>query len=495
MKSLIKFLPILAFVGMLMGGNDILIAAPVAVVLAALVAMIIQKHSFQTVLDNAVNNVREMVMIFFIIMVAYALAEVLLATGVGASIITAALKMGITARTIAVTGFLVTCVLSIATGTSWGTFAACAPVFLWLNYIVGGNVVLTACAIAGGACFGDNIGLISDTTVLSSGIQNVKVIDRIRHQGVWSVLCAALSAIAFLLVSIFMGLANTVGDPSEAISSISPEAWQAIADAKPVAVTLLEQVEQGVPLYMMIPLVIVIGLAVKGVQTLLCLGAGIVSSLFLGIFAGTVTSVSGSFDLIINGFSAAGSWTILMIMWVAAFGGIMNSINAFEPLARVIVKFAKNIRHLMFSNALLCLFGNFILGDEIAEIVTISPVIKSITEKHVKTSEENMYKLRLRNATFADALGVYGSQLIPWHVFIIFYTSMANAVFPLHQFQTVDLIRYNFMAFIAVFSILFLTITGFDKYVPLFGLPSDSEVEIIDNLEEDLIEKEINTVV
>ncbi|MCH4890328.1 Na+/H+ antiporter NhaC family protein [Acidaminobacter sp. JC074] len=486
MKSLIKFLPILAFVGMLMGGNDILIAAPTAVVLAALVAMFVQKHSFQTVLDNALSNVKEMVMIFFIIMVAYALAEVLLATGVGASIITAALKFGITARTIAITGFLVTCILSIATGTSWGTFAACAPVFLWLNYIVGGNVVLTACAIAGGACFGDNIGLISDTTVLSSGIQNVQVIDRIRHQGVWSLLCASFSAIAFFAASILMGLPNTVGDPSEAINSITPEAWQAIADAKPVAVTLLEQVQDGVPLYMIIPLIIVIGLAIKGVQTLLCLGAGIVSSLFLGIFAGTVTSLSGSFDLITGGFSTAGSWTILMIMWVAAFGGIMNSINAFEPLAKLVVKFAKNIRHLMFSNALLCLIGNFILGDEIAEIVTMSPVIKSNTYKHVKTSEENMYKLRLRNATFADALGVYGSQLIPWHVFIIFYTSMANAVFPLYEFQTFDLIKYNFMAMIAVVSILVLTVTGLDRFVPLFGLPRDSEVEIIEHPEDDL---------
>lgn len=483
MKSLIKFIPILAFVAMLMKGYDILIAAPFAVILAGIVAIWVEKHTFQSVLNNALGNVKEMVIIFFIIMVAYALAEVLLATGVGASIISGALKLGITARTIAVTGFLVTCVLSIATGTSWGTFAACAPVFLWLNYIVGGNVVLTACAIAGGACFGDNIGLISDTTVLSSGIQNVQVIDRIRHQGVWSLLCALFSAIAFFLVSIIMGLPTSLGNPSEAIQSISPEAWQAIADAKPVAVTLLEQVEQGVPLYMVIPLIIVIGLAIKGIQTLLCLGAGIVSSLILGFFAGTVTSLSVAFDMITTGFSGAGSWTILMIMWVGAFGGIMNSINAFEPVAKLVVGFAKNIRQLMFSNALLCLGGNLVLGDEIAEIVTISPVIKSITDKHVKTSEENMYKLRLRNATYADALGVYGSQLIPWHVFIIFYTSMSNAVFPLYQFQTVDLIKYNFMAYIAVFSILILTITGWDRFIPLFGLPKDSEVEIIKDVE------------
>lgn len=36
------------------------------------------------------------------------------------------------------------------------------------NHIVGGNILLTTAAIAGGACFGDNIGLISDTTIVSS---------------------------------------------------------------------------------------------------------------------------------------------------------------------------------------------------------------------------------------------------------------------------------------------------------------------------------------
>ncbi|MEG2256470.1 MAG: Na+/H+ antiporter NhaC family protein, partial [Cetobacterium sp.] len=80
-------------------------------------------------------------------------------------------------------GVIVTSILSIATGTSWGTFAACAPIFLWLNHIVQGDMYLTLAAIAGGACFGDNIGLISDTTIVSSGIQREEVVKRIRHQG------------------------------------------------------------------------------------------------------------------------------------------------------------------------------------------------------------------------------------------------------------------------------------------------------------------------
>src|SRR5699024_6937277 len=128
------------------------------------------------------------------------------------------LKLGLSARTVAVTALIVSGILSVATGTSWGTFAATAPIFLWLNHIVGGNVGLTVAAIAGGACFGDCVGLISDTTVVSSGIHGVEVIDRIRHQGVWSILCLVLAAILFFAFS--FNLPTEIGSASQAISSI-----------------------------------------------------------------------------------------------------------------------------------------------------------------------------------------------------------------------------------------------------------------------------------
>ena len=186
MLEFIKLMPVIILAGMMIGGYDALIAAPIATVAAAVAASITERKKFNEILEAALSNVREIVIALFILMMAYAMAEVFMSTGVGAAIINMTLKLGITGRTIAVVGALVTSILSIATGTSWGTFAACAPIFLWLNYIVGGNIFLTVGAIAGGACFGDNIGLISDTTIVSSGIQGVEVIKRVRHQGVWS---------------------------------------------------------------------------------------------------------------------------------------------------------------------------------------------------------------------------------------------------------------------------------------------------------------------
>lgn len=186
--AIIKLSPVLVLAGLMMSGYDALLAAPIATVYAALVAGLVAKKKVNDIIDACIKNAREMQIAFFILMMAYAMAEAFMSTGVGASIINIALGFGLTARTVAVVGVIVTSILSIATGTSWGTFAACAPIFLWLNHIVQGNMFLTLAAIAGGACFGDNIGLISDTTIVSSGIQRVEVVKRIRHQGVWSVL-------------------------------------------------------------------------------------------------------------------------------------------------------------------------------------------------------------------------------------------------------------------------------------------------------------------
>lgn len=479
-SGLLKLSPVFVMAGLMISGFDALLAAPLATIYAAIVAFVTEKMKFQKIVDAAIDNVKEMQLVFFILMLAYAMAEAFMATGVGASIITISLNLGLTAKTVAVTGLVVTAILSVATGTSWGTFAACAPVFLWLNHIVGGDIVLTTAAIAGGACFGDNIGLISDTTVVSSGIQKVEVIDRIRHQGIWSVLCLMATAVVFYMVSAMMGLPSEVGNATEAISQIPDTVWSALAEKRASAVTLLEQVQNGVPLYMCIPLLLVLVVAIMGLPTLVCLGIGLISSLLFGLVAGTVESIQSYLDLMYSGFEGAGSWVIVMMMWVGAFGGIMGKMHAFEPVSRLITTLAGSVRQLLFYNGVLSILGNAALADEMAQIVTIGPIIRNLTDENVEAPEEEMYKLRLRNATFGDALGVFGSQLIPWHVYVGFYVGIATAVYPLHTFVPMDIIKFNFMAMIAVGSILILTLTGLDRLIPLFGLPSEPDVSLKD---------------
>ncbi|MEJ6468330.1 Na+/H+ antiporter NhaC family protein [Fusobacterium ulcerans] len=479
MIAVLKLSPVFVLAALMISGFDALIAAPLATIVAALIAMWTEKKNFAYILDAAITNVREITIALFILMAAYALAETFMSTGVGASIINMALNLGITGKTVALTGAIVTSVLSIATGTSWGTFAACAPIFLWLNHIVGGNILLTTAAIAGGACFGDNIGLISDTTIVSSGIQGVEVVRRIRHQGVWSGLVLLCGVVAFGVAGMMMGLPSVTGNGSEAINQIPAEVWTKLAEERESAVTLLNQVRDGVPYYMVIPLVLVLVAAFMGYQTFICLFLGIAAAYVLGKFAGTVTSTTDYLnDLVMTGFADAGSWVVVMMMWVAAFGGIMKVMDAFKPVSDLVGKISKNVRQLMFWNAILSIFGNMALADEMAQIVTIGPIIRNLVEKNVVGSEEDIYTLKLRNATFSDAMGVFGSQLIPWHVYIGFYIGIAATVYPLHEFVPMDIIKYNFIAYIAVFSMLILTLTGWDRFIPKFALPREPKVRL-----------------
>ncbi len=481
MLALIKLSPVLVLGILMRLGLDILLAAPLSLVYALLIGMIFAHVRFKDLMDSAAENMKHILWVFLILQMAYAVASCFMETGVAASIINMALSLGLTAKLVAVTALLVTAILSIATGTSWGTFAACAPIFLWLNHIVGGSVVLTVSAIAGGSCFGDNIGLISDTTVVSSSLQGVKIVDRVRHQGVWSFLCLVCGAVAFYYAAVSMGLPDTVGNASEAIAQIPDTVWAALEEKRPAAVTLLNQVKAGVPYYMVIPLVAVLVLAAIGTETLVCLFAGIVGSLIFGYIAGTVTDLSKFLEMIQSSFADAGSWVVVMMLWIGAFGGVMGRMDAFGAIAKFVLKCVHSVKQLMFANGLLCLLGNAALADEMAQIVTISPIIKDLTVKHVKGDEKAMYKLALRNATFADAMGVFGSQLIPWHVYMAFYLGIAYAVYPMMQgtVSIIDIIMHNYLAWIAVLSMLLLTLTGLDRLIPLFRLPSEPDVQLV----------------
>lgn len=473
-----KFVPLLVFALMVIVFKmDLLLAAPIATFCALIVYMLVQKAKFDEAFEQGLTAAKKIAVVLFILMFAYGTAECFMATGVGAALINLALELGVTARTVGLVSMIVTCLLSTATGTSWGTFAACAPIFLWLNHLVGGDVLLTVCCIAGGSCFGDNVGMISDVTVLSCGMQDVKIIDRLKHQIVWAFACLVVAAGIILAVS--WHLPNEQGDVYAAIAQIPQEARDALAAERPSALSLLEQVEHGMPYYMIIPLVLVIGLSFMGLHTMICLGAGMVGSLVCGMVAGTTDFSTWLNDLLYTGFSDAGSWVIVMMLWVSAFGGIMNSMNAFEPLAKLVVRISRNVHQLMGWCGVMCLAGNVALADEAAQVATISPIIRDIVEKNVECEDEQAeYTLHLRLATFTSAMGIYGSELVPWHCFPVFFAGIASAVYPLHSFTTIDIISQNYMSFIVVGSALLLTFTGWDRFIPGFRLPDDSRIKL-----------------
>jgi|GEM_PF-4688816 len=82
-------------------------------------------------------------------------------------------------------GFLICCLSSCFTGTSWGTAATFGVALMGIAHGLGVSLPATAGAIIGGAYFGDKLSPISDTTVLAAAVAEVDVVDHIR-----SMLCS-----------------------------------------------------------------------------------------------------------------------------------------------------------------------------------------------------------------------------------------------------------------------------------------------------------------
>ena len=87
MKALLKLTPIAVIAGLMLYGMDILLAAPLSFIYAVLIAMIVDRFTFQNCLDAALDNLKHFLIVFLILQAAYAVAECFMATGVGAAII------------------------------------------------------------------------------------------------------------------------------------------------------------------------------------------------------------------------------------------------------------------------------------------------------------------------------------------------------------------------------------------------------------------------
>jgi len=101
-----------------------------------------------------------------------------------------------------------------------------------------------------------------------------------------------------------------------------------------------------------------------------------------------------------------------------------------------------------------------------------------MTENTVEATPEQMYRLRLRNSTYSDAFGTIGSQQIPWHGYMIFFTGLAAAIYPLFEFTPLNIISANYFSIISVAFMILLTITGWDNLLPGFKIPIKPEVRL-----------------
>ncbi len=211
-KKLIALLPFAVFLGLFLGTGIILtmqgadfafyqLPASIAIIPAIFVALYLGKESIDKQIGQFISgaghaNIMTMCVIYLL---AGAFAVVAKATGsVDASV---QLGLAIFPAYLLLPGlFLVAAFLSTAMGTSMGTIAAIAPIALGFIDSAGIDAALVAGCLLSGAIFGDNLSIISDTTIASTRSQGAHMKDKFRVNFKFAVPAALICLIIFAVM-------------------------------------------------------------------------------------------------------------------------------------------------------------------------------------------------------------------------------------------------------------------------------------------------------
>src|SRR5699024_4932836 len=174
--------------------------APIAVSIGIIFAFILIKGSFNENLSNFIEGCGDenIIIMCIIYLLAGAFSSVSDAMGGVDSTVSLGLNF-IPVNFITIDIFIISAFISISTGSSVGTVLAMGPIAVGLVEKAGLNLPLVLGALVGGAMFGDNLSIISDTTIAATRTQGVSMRDKFRAN-IGYALPAALVTLILLFV-------------------------------------------------------------------------------------------------------------------------------------------------------------------------------------------------------------------------------------------------------------------------------------------------------
>ena len=271
--------------------------------------------------------------------------------------------------------FLAACLISLSIGTSVGTIVALMPVAIGLADKVGYGSPLVAAVVVGGAFFGDNLSFISDTTIAATRTQGCSMKSKF-YANIAIVLPAALLA---------LGLYTALG-------------WgHALAEA-PAAVDWLR----------VMPYFIVLLLAITGVNVLLVLFLGIIST-------GVVTlCCGGAFDswLAALGQGVLGMGELTIVTLLA--GGLLGLIRHFGGITYVVRQLSRLMRGPRSAElgiGLMVALANLCTANNTVAILSVGDIAHHIARRYRIPSERAASLLDTFSCLVQGALP-YGAQLL-----------------------------------------------------------------------------------
>ncbi|MFR2966495.1 MAG: Na+/H+ antiporter NhaC family protein [Anaerovoracaceae bacterium] len=206
------FMPAIIIVGISIGtyvilGSTLCLEALVVAATYQVISMLVRRMAtLKEIVDTAVAGIKSVMSARLILAMAYCLNAITKQIGT-AEFIVGITKEWMTAALLLVISFLVCSLISILTGTSWGTIAIMIPIIIPLAFSVSGGelntlVYAAVSTVLGGATFGDHCSPISDTTILSSLAAGSDHIAHVKTQIPYALTGAAVASVGYLIIGL-----------------------------------------------------------------------------------------------------------------------------------------------------------------------------------------------------------------------------------------------------------------------------------------------------
>jgi tetracycline resistance efflux pump len=185
------------------GSKSVLYATSLACLVAYGMMLLSRRFNHQQLVDVGFKGISELLPLVTIVLLSLALGASFKVLGTGVFIATI-VDQSVPHMLIPALLFLAGALVSFTTGTSWGTFAILIPVGMPMVGQLGLPPQLVLAAILSGGVFGDHCSPISDSTAVSSVAAGCDLLEHVKTQLPYALVCGAAALIAFLGAGLLM---------------------------------------------------------------------------------------------------------------------------------------------------------------------------------------------------------------------------------------------------------------------------------------------------
>lgn len=285
--------------------------------------------------------------------------------------------------------FVISALISLSIGTSCGTIAAIVPIAVSISQSFGINPSFVLGATVGGAMFGDNMSLISDTKIAASRTQNVEMRDEmlanLRIITIPAILCIILYTLPMF-------------------GGTNPEAMESV-------LTFDNYIKIS-------PYILLLILGISGMNVMFLLFFGMI----LNVIIGLSYNMFGIFDAF--GYIGDGTISMATTLIVAMLaGGLLLLVRYNGGITYIIKETGRWIKDKRTCEIGICfLVGmiNLFTANNTVAIITSGSIAKELSEKYGVDS--------VRTASLLDTTSCVVQGIIPYGAQILIATSLAASI-------------------------------------------------------------------